>query len=278
MIALIALTLFAAALALAILMAGAWLVQQRTGQSGWVDAIWSFALGFVGAGAALVPIAAPYWPTARQGLVAALALAWSLRLGLHILARTLKGDDDPRYKALRDEWGEDFPRRLFWFLQIQAGAAFLLALSIFAAARNPAPFPSLGDALGVAALVAAIVGEAIADRQLENFRSDPGNKGRICDIGLWGHSRHPNYFFEWLGWVGYFLIAIGLAPANSYGLVALIGPVFMYWLLVHVSGIPPLEAHMMRSRGPAFEAYRRRVNAFFPGPARRIPSAKRSLS
>ena len=73
-------------------------------------------------------------------------------------------------------------------------------------------------------------------------------------------------------------IAIGLTPANSYGLVALIGPVSMYWLLVHVSGIPPLEAHMMRSRGSAFEAYRRRVNAFFPGPARRIPSANRSLS
>ena len=273
----IALTVFAAALALALFMAGAWLVQRRTGQSGWVDTIWSFAVGLVGAAVALAPVAAADWPTARQGLVAALALAWSLRLGLHIVGRTLRGGEDPRYKALHDEWGADFPRRLFWFLQIQAAAAFLLAISIFAAARNLAPFPNIGDALGVATLIAAIAGEAIADRQLESFRADPRNSGRVCDIGLWGFSRHPNYFFEWLGWVGYPLIAIGLPPANAYGLIALVGPVFMYWLLVHVSGIPPLEAHMARSRGAAFDAYRRRVNAFFPGPARKISPANRSL-
>ena len=141
--------LFAAALVLALFMAGAWLVQRRTGQSGWVDTIWSFAVGLVGAAVALAPVAAADWPTARQGLVAALALAWSLRLGLHIVGRTLRGGEDPRYKALHDEWGADFPRRLFWFLQIQAAAAFLLAISIFAAARNLAPFPNIGDALGV---------------------------------------------------------------------------------------------------------------------------------
>ncbi len=141
----IVLTSFAAALALAAFMAGAWLVQRRTGQSGWVDTIWSFAVGLVGAAVALAPVAAADWPTARQGLVAALALAWSLRLGLHIVGRTLRGGEDPRYKALHDEWGADFPRRLFWFLQIQAAAAFLLALSIFTAACNPAPFPNIGD-------------------------------------------------------------------------------------------------------------------------------------
>jgi steroid 5-alpha reductase family enzyme len=271
------LMLCAAAAALAIGMAGAWLAQRRTGQSGWVDTIWSFAVGIVGAGLALSPIPSTDWPTGRQSLVAALALVWSFRLGLHIMGRTLRGGEDPRYKALHDEWGSDFSRRLFWFLQIQAAAAFLLVLSIFAAARNPAAFPGAGDIFGVAMLIVAIAGEAIADRQLENFRTDPRNSGRVCDVGLWGFSRHPNYFFEWLGWVGYPLIAIGLPPTNAYGLVALVGPVFMYWLLVHVSGIPPLEAHMARSRGAAFEAYRRRVNAFFPGPASAISSANRSL-
>jgi steroid 5-alpha reductase family enzyme len=263
------LLLLAAALALAALMAAAWLVQRQTGQSGWVDTIWSFSVGVVGAGLALAPFQAGPGPTLRQMLVAALALAWALRLGLHIMGRTLQGGEDPRYKALADEWKQDFSRRLFWFLQIQAAAAFLLVLSIFVAGHSSAPFPNSGDILGVAILVAAIVGEAIADRQLRHFAARPENKGRVCEDGLWGFSRHPNYFFEWLGWVAYPIIAVGLPPADALGLIALVGPAFMYWLLVHISGVPPLEAHMARSRGAAFTAYQQRVNAFFPGPPRK---------
>ncbi|WP_158812618.1 DUF1295 domain-containing protein [Methylocapsa sp. S129] len=273
----IVLVLFAAALALALFMAGAWLAQRRTGQSGWVDTIWSFAVGVVGAGLALAPIHASDWPTTRQSLVAALALLWSLRLGLHIMGRTLRGGEDPRYKALANEWGEDFPRRLFWFLQIQAASAFLLTLSICAAAQNPSRFPNPGDFLGVAILAIAIAGEAVADRQLRRFAAEPSSRGRVCDVGLWGVCRHPNYFFEWLGWVAYPIIAVGLPPANAIGLIALVGPIFMYWLLVHVSGVPPLEAHMARSRGEAFRAYQSRVNAFFPGPARKNAPASRGL-
>ena len=266
----IVLVLLAAAFALAFLMAAAWLAQRRTGQSGWVDTIWSFGVGLVGAGLALAPIVrGADWPGPRQILVAAFVLAWSLRLGLHIMGRALKGSEDPRYQALADEWGEDFPRRLFWFLQIQAASAFLLTLSIFAAGQNPSAFPNPGDFLGAAILIVAIAGEAIADRQLQLFAAKPGNKGRVCETGLWSVSRHPNYFFEWLGWLAYPAIAIGVPPGNAIGMVALIAPAFMYWLLVHVSGVPPLEAHMARSRGADFDAYKRRVNAFFPGPARR---------
>ena len=147
---------------------------------------------------------------------------------------------------------------MFWFLQIQAAAAALLALSMLLAARNPRP-PSWLDAAGVAVLLFAIVGEAIADRQLKEFRA--GRAG-VCDIGLWGWSRHPNYFFEWLGWVAYPLFAIGY----GWGWLALAAPVFMYWLLVHVSGIPPLEQHMLRSRGDAFRDYQAQIGAFFPFP------------
>ena len=43
------------ALSLAALMAFAWAVQQRTGNSGWVDTIWTFSVGLVGAGSALWP-------------------------------------------------------------------------------------------------------------------------------------------------------------------------------------------------------------------------------
>lgn len=260
-----AITVVALAACLSATMTGAWLVALRTGRSGWIDAIWSFATGGFGAAAALIPLGNTQIST-RQLLVAILALVWSLRLGFHIAVRTAGGGDDPRYRQLREEWGVSFNRRLFWFLQIQALAALALALSVMLAAHNPAPGLRFADWLGVAVLVLAVVGESIADHQLSRFRSDPANKSRVCDAGLWGMSRHPNYFFEWLGWLAYSIIAIDLAGAYHWGWLALAGPLLMYWLLVHGSGIPPLEAHMLRSRGRAFRDYQQRVNAFWPGP------------
>ena len=260
----IAIVIFFAGLALALIMSAAWAVQLRTGQSGWIDSIWSFAVGIVGAAAALVPVSTGDWPTSRQILVATIAFVWSARLGVHIMRRTLRGGEDPRYQALRDKWGTDFAFQLFIFLQVQAAAALVLVISILAAARNTA---QLGwqDVLGIAIFSIAVFGETLADAQLERFRALPGPKAAVCEVGLWRYSRHPNYFFEWLAWLAYPVIAIGFPLFNFFGLFALAGPIFMYWLLVHVSGIPPLEAHILRTRGSVFAAYQQRVSAFFPG-------------
>lgn len=260
----IAVILAGLAIGLAAAMAGAWVIVDRSGRSGWADTIWSLAVGVGGVAAALAPLGPG--PTARQIVVAALVAVWSLRLGGHIAARTRGGGEDPRYQALKEEWGEDRRRRLFWFLQVQAAAAYLLVVTVLIAAHNPAPWPQPGDFLGIAVALAALLGEAAADRQLGRFRADPANRGRVCDAGLWGWSRHPNYFFEWLGWVAVAVIAIDLAGGYPWGWLALAGPAFMYWLLVHVSGIPPLEAHMLRSRGDAFRSYQARVSAFWPLP------------
>jgi steroid 5-alpha reductase family enzyme len=260
----------ALAVGLAATMSVAWWVALRTGQSGWIDAIWSLATGIFGATAALM---GGDEISARQMLVALLALLWSLRLGIHIAARTARGGDDPRYRQLREDWRDAFRVRLFWFLQIQALAALVLVLSIMIAAHNPRPGLDLLDVLGIAILVAAVAGETIADRQLSAFRLDPKNKNKVCDVGLWGMSRHPNYFFEWLGWFAYAVIALDLSGAYPWGWLALAGPLLMYWLLVYASGIPPLEAHMLRSRGKAFGEYQQRVNAFWPGPQRHGGSA-----
>ena len=132
------------AVSLSILMAGAWLVQQRTGNSGWVDTIWTFALGLVGAGSALWPIAGAA-PNARQWLVAALVAVWSLRLGLHIAIRTAGITDDPRYAAFAKEWGLNAPRRMFVFLQNQALGTIPLVFAIFVAARVPSEALRLQD-------------------------------------------------------------------------------------------------------------------------------------
>ena len=124
-------------------------------------------------------------------------------------------------------------------------------------------------AIGALILVAAVAGEGIADRQLDAFKADPANHGRVCDVGLWSWSRHPNYFFEWLGWLAWPVMAIDLQGRYPLGWLALGAPLVMWLLLNFFSGVPPLEAHMLRSRGEAFRAYQRRTSAFFPLPPRR---------
>src|SRR5476649_1611151 len=166
--------LAAIALSLSILMAGAWMVQQRTGNSGWVDTIWTFALGLVGAGSALWPVAGAA-PHARQWLVAALVAIWSLRLGSHIAVRTAGIADDPRYAAFAKHWGVDSPRKMFVFLQNQGFGSIPLVFAIFVAARFPDQTLRLQDYLGALILFAGIAGEAVADAQLKSFRDDPTN-------------------------------------------------------------------------------------------------------
>jgi steroid 5-alpha reductase family enzyme len=253
----------AIALSLSVLMAGAWMVQQRTGNSGWVDTIWTFSVGLVGAASALWPVMGAA-PNARQWLVAALVAIWSLRLGLHIAVRTAGITDDPRYAAFAKEWGVDSARKMFVFLQNQGFGSVPLVFSIFVAARFPSDALRAQDYLGVLILFAGIAGEALADAQLKRFRTDPANRGRVCDIGLWRWSRHPNYFFEWVGWLAY--PAIALSPDYLWGWATLLAPAFMYWILVHVTGIPPLEAQMLRSRGERYRDYQSRTSMFFPLP------------
>ena len=252
--------------ALSLIMSAAWVVQQRTGNSGWIDAVWTFGLGAVGVASALVPVNPGDWPTQHQILVAALITIWALRLGSHILRRSAHKADDPRYGELIRGWGVDAGRQMFILLQKQALVSIPLSLSLFSAAQNPEPGIGSQEALAVCIFVTAVLGEAIADRQLRTFASKPPNKARVCDVGLWRWSRHPNYFFEWLHWLTYPAIGISLTGAYPIGWVSLAAPLCMYWLLTRVSGVPPLELHMVRRHGAAYRAYQARTNAFFPGP------------
>lgn len=255
--------LLSIAVALSAIMTGAWLVQQRTGNSGWVDTIWTFGLGIVGVASALAPI---HGMALRQMVVAIMIAVWAARLGLHIAQRSAGIADDPRYAEMARQWGDDAPRQMFWLLQIQACVTIPLALAVFLAAHNPAPLFRVQDIAAIVVMAVAIIGEAVADRQLRAFKADPQNKGSVCNAGLWALSRHPNYFFEWLGWLAYPLLAIDVAGSYGWGWPALLAPICMYWLLVYVSGIPPLEAHMLRSRGAVFLDYQARTSAFFPMP------------
>jgi len=251
---------------IALLMAGLWAVQRRTHNAGIVDIAWSFGTGLMGVWFALTADG----DTARRVLVAILAGFWGVRLGIHLLNRVMREEEDGRYLALREKWGSRTQPLLFVFFQVQAAWAVMFALPMWIAADNPSMGIRWSDFAGAAVWLIAVVGESIADGQLARFRNDPSNMGKVCNIGLWRYSRHPNYFFEWLGWWSYVLIAIG----GPYAPAALAGPFIMYLFLTRVTGIPPTEQRALRSRGEAYRQYQRTTNALFPGPPRRIDEAQ----
>ena len=257
------LLILAVSLGVSVAMMLVWAFQRAVNNGGWTDVGWTFVTGAAGVVYALWPLGAEI--SARQWLCAGLIAVWSLRLGVHLARRVGSApSEDARYARFRRDWAPKFQARMFSFLQTQAVAGALLAVAVLAAARNPAPGLGWQDAAGAALLRVAILGEGLADAQLARWKRDPANHGGICEAGLWGWSRHPNYFFEWLVWLGWPLIAI--APGHAWGWSALIGPAFILLLLFKVSGLPPLEAAMLRSRGDAWRDYQRRVSSFIPLP------------
>lgn len=239
-------------------MALATVVERRTGNSGWIDVVWTFGLGATGVLGALLPFGDA--PLARRLLVAALALAWALRLGLHIARRTRGIAEDPRYAKLRRDWGERADAQMARMLQMQALASIPLALGIVLAAHQPAPTLGWRDLAGTLVFAVGIVGGAVADRQLRAFSRS--GQGGVCDRGLWAWSRHPNYFFECVLWCAYAVIA----AAYPLGWIALLAPAAITFLLVRISGIPPLEEHMLAKHGAAYRAYQEKTSALVPLP------------
>ena len=270
------LPLLISASALSLLMMGAWAFQRAMRNGGWTDVVWSYVVGAVGVAGAL-------WPTGgeishRQWLAAALVGAWSLRLGTHLAIRVGGHEgEDARYAHFRKSWGDQLDARMFRFLQVQAAAAIPLVWSVIAAAHRPGPLGA-SDLAATLVFLASLIGEHVADAELNAFKRQPANRGRgkICDRGLWAWSRHPNYFFEWLVWLSWPVMALDISGAWLWGWIALAAPVFMYLLLRYGSGVPPLEAQMAKSRGEAWSAYAARTSVFFPMPPK--PSPKRSAA
>ncbi|WP_262330524.1 DUF1295 domain-containing protein [Bosea sp. BH3] len=259
-IASLAVAIVFAAAAMSAFMALATLIERRTGNSGWIDVVWTFGLGTTGVAGALLPFGAG--PMPRRLLVAGLALAWSFRLGLHIARRTSGITEDPRYAKLKRDWGADAPPQMARLLQMQALVSIPLALGIVLAAHNPSPAFGWQDFAGIIVFACGLAGGAVADRQLRGFARS-GRRG-VCDHGLWAWSRHPNYFFECVLWCAYAVIAPAIA--YPFGWLAVLAPGCMTLLLTRISGIPPLEEHMLAKHGAAYRDYQARTSALVPLP------------
>jgi steroid 5-alpha reductase family enzyme len=252
------LDLFLAGWALAAgLMLLAWMVQWRTTDAGIVDFTWAAGLGLLAVGYALLADGDPL----RRLLVASMAGLWSFRLaGYILLNRLIDQPEDGRYQQLRAHWHRHTQFKFFAFFQAQALLTAVFAVPFLVVTLTPERPPLLAALVAGFIWILAVGGETLADRQLAAWRADPANRGRTCRAGLWRYSRHPNYFFEWLHWWSYPLLAWG----SPEWWLTLLGPTLMLYTLLKVSGIPYTEQQALASRGDDYRAYQRSTSAFIP--------------
>ena len=203
----------------------------------------------------------------RRSLVAVMGNMYAGRLGWHLLTHRVWGKvEDPRYRHLRAKLGPWGPVGFLGYFLLQVPACLFFASLLCWVMANPESDVRGWDLLGLGVFVLALSGETVADRQLEQFRAIPENRGKVLDQGLWRYSRHPNYFFETLLWCAYVPLAIGLPGVW----VSIFWPVLMMVFLLWVTGVPWAEAQALMTRGEAYRRYQLTTNTFFPWKPRRM--------
>ena len=257
---------FAAWAFAATLMAALWLWHRRIHNAGIVDVGWAVS---VAVAAWVYAAVAPGYPP-RRGLIAAMMGVWGVRLAAYLLRdRVLGRPEDNRYASLRQQQSPAAALAFFPFFQAQALLAVVLSLPALLASFDPSPSLRAIELLATTLWALALAGEAIADLQLERFKTRPENRGKTCRNGLWRYSRHPNYFFEWVIWLAYALFAL----ASPGGWLALLCPGLMLYLLFRVTGIPATEAQALRTKGDDYRQYQATTSAFIPWFVRQGASA-----
>ena len=251
---------WAAAAALAVMLV-TFAVGVRKGVHRVVDIAWGIA--FTAVALVTCVASAGEGDTGRRILVTALTSVWGLRLAAHIARRARGHGEDPRYDAMlaKAPGGRDaYALRKVYLLQ--GALVWLVSLPVQAAQYAPGGLGAFAWS-GTALWAVGLFFEAVGDAQLARFKADPAHRGRIMDRGLWGWTRHPNYFGDFCVWWGLFLIACDSAAAAA---VSAVSPLVMSYLLINGSGKPLLERHM--AARPGYAEYVARTSGFFPRPPR----------
>lgn len=239
-----------------------WLLAVRKGNAGLVDVGWTLGVGL---SATFLGITCSGWGP-RRLLVGAMGTMWALRLVGYILVdRVIGTTEDGRYRRMREYWGRRANVYFLFFFLAQAPLVGLFALPFMPAFSFQRVGFSVWEFAGMVVWVVAVCGEMVADNQLRRFRANQSNRGKTCREGLWRYSRHPNYFFEWLHWWAYVIMAVGM----PHGWVALVGPVAMFAFLMRLTGIPHTEKQALASRGDDYRDYQKTTSMFIPRPPKR---------
>jgi steroid 5-alpha reductase family enzyme len=196
----------------------------------------------------------------RQGLLLGLTAVWALRLGYFVARRSAGKGDDQRYVDLLDKHrGHKTLTAIRFIFAPQAIVLFLVSGTLQVGMAEPGPVSVIGW-LGVAVWLLGLTFEAVGDHQMNRFRSDPAHHGQLIDEGLWRWTRHPNYFGDAAVWTGLWIITAERWP----GVLTVISPVIMTYLLVAGTGKRLLERSM--AKRPGYAEYASRTSGFFPVP------------
>ena len=245
-----------AAVVIAAMMLAVWAISVAIRDAGIVDILWGF--GFVVV--AWVSLLVTDGHGVRAALLVAMATAWGLRLAIHLAFRNIGEEEDFRYQSMRRRAGDRFwLTSLVRVFGLQAAAMWVMSLplqlGISEGDRGWTPLLVIGAAV----FLVGFSFEAIGDWQLARFKANPTNAGTVMDRGLWRYSRHPNYFGDATAWWG-----IGLVAASTpIGIVGLIAPALITWILIQVSGVPMVEHRLNKTR-PGYAEYVQRTSPFLP--------------
>jgi steroid 5-alpha reductase family enzyme len=198
----------------------------------------------------------------RGWLLVGLVSIWAVRLGSFLFRRVRAAGEDRRFRDLKTS----LPRFLLtWTLQ-----GLWVALTLAAALAAVTTTLKVGlEIFALAGFLVWLLGfafEVVADRQKSQFRSIPENKGKFIRTGLWSWSRHPNYFGEIVLWIGIAVIAIPVLRGWQW--LTMVSPVFVFFLITRVSGVPMLEKQADEKWGgqPEYEAYKAGTPVLIPRP------------
>lgn len=246
-------------LAVLLVLGTTFVIAVRVGRHAVVDVAWG--LGFVAVAATAYLLGSG--DEARRLVVLGLTAVWGLRLAGHIYLRSRGKGEDPRYDALLSRAPGNPNAYAFTRIYLTQGAVmWFVSLPVQVAMFQTAGLGAVA-AIGVAVWAVGLFFETVGDWQLTRFRNDPATEGQVLDTGLWRYTRHPNYFGDACVWWGLSLVAFSAWP----GILTLLSPVVMTWLLANGTGKPLLEKGMA-SRRPGYDDYVARTSGFFPLPPR----------
>lgn len=240
-----------------------WLLSLQLKDSSIVDIFWGF--GFVVMSWYYFGLATDFeFNHIRGQILCIMVTIWGIRLAWHIGSRNIGKPEDYRYQEFRRQADESY----WWFsffkvFFLQGVILWILSSVFWVTHRSDIATLGLFEYIGILFWAVGFFFEAVGDWQLNQFKKNPANKGKIMDKGLWKYTRHPNYFGDAMIWWGFFMFALGTEGGWLYFFV----PVFMNFLLRFVSGVAMLERGMQKTK-PGYKEYMRKTSAFLPMPPR----------
>jgi len=236
-----------------------WWVAKEVNNWSIVDAFWAYFFGILG----IQHLTTHAFHLDNSSVILTLLLiVWSLRLGTHLAARIFGNfrHEDGRYLRMRQEWAADLKFKMFQFYMLQALVSCVLFTPFVSSYLHENKSLRPIHWVGIVVTVIGLLGEFMADRQLKMFKAVSA-KGAVCNTGLWAWTRHPNYFFEWIVWVGFALLSYN---NDFYAIPGILCAGLMYYLLTRVSGVSMTEEQLARSKGQNYKIYQSTVPAFWP--------------